>query len=60
MSVLTAATFMYITFGALLYTAFGPETGFTTGQITENLEQFATHMVDRSFWHIMQIVVRLW
>ncbi|XP_063674128.1 uncharacterized protein LOC134811281 [Bolinopsis microptera] len=58
-SVLSAATFMYITFGVLLYTAFGPETGFTTGQITENLEQFATHMVDRSFWHVMQIVVRL-
>ncbi|KAL5256649.1 hypothetical protein ACHWQZ_G011787 [Mnemiopsis leidyi] len=57
--VLICATFMYITFGALLYTAFGPETGFSTGQITENLEQFANHMVDRTFWHLVQVVVRL-
>ena len=58
--VLVCATFMYITFGVLLYTAFGPETGFSTGQITENLEQFANHMVDRTFWHLVQVVVRLW
>lgn len=58
-SVLMCATLMYTTFGVLLYLAFGPETGSTTGQITENLEQFATHMPNKDFWHTVQVLVRM-
>eukprot|EP00116_Pleurobrachia_bachei_P003423 sb/3463685/ len=56
--VLVCATFMYIAFGVLLYLAFGPQTGLSTGQITENLEQFANHSGDKAFWHFLQSLVR--
>ena len=59
MVVLVCATLMYITFGVLLYLAFGPDTGFSTGQVTENLEQFASHMPDTNFWHSVQVLVKL-
>jgi len=56
---LLSATLMYMSFGVLMYCAFGSETGFNTGQITENIEQFAQHMPDKTFWLFIQTTIRL-